>query len=35
VVLLLAPLVMIKSIEIVFLHTAIDATFHTALNLSE
>lgn len=34
-VLLLAPLAMIKSIKIVFLHTAVDATFHTALNLSE
>jgi hypothetical protein len=35
VVLLLAPLAVIISIEIVFLHTAIDAAFHTALNLSE
>jgi hypothetical protein len=34
-VLLLAPLAMFKSIEIVFLPTAIDAAFHTALNLSK
>jgi hypothetical protein len=35
VVLLLTPLALIKSVGVVFLHIAIDATFHTVSNLTE